>query len=126
MISNFDMDYRARNGKWHPLQTVTTEHEAMTTLRHWARRGYPVRWRKDNERQPLPQEIKAMYPPPKTTEFLVERKIAGRWYPVGKAETFKAAGEMLRHYLAQGDQVRWSKNGQELPLTRGGRKHDHR
>ena len=116
MIDVYNLDYRTRDGKWRGLMPVTTEHEALTTLRHWARRGYPVRWRKNLERQPLPDEIKAMYPPPKTAEFLVERKIAGRWHPVGKAETFKAAGEMLRHYLTRGDQVRWSKNGRELPI----------
>lgn len=116
MIDVYNLDYRTRDGKWRGLMPVTTEHEAMTTLRHWARRGYPVRWRKNLERQPLPAEIKAMYPPPKTPEFLVVRKIAGRWHPVGKAETFKAAGEMLRHYLTRGDTVRWSKNGRELPI----------
>lgn len=115
VIDVYEMQYRTHNG-WRSLATTASEQEAISTLRHWARRGYPVRWTKNLQRRPLPRDVEAMYPPPAKSVFLVERKLAGRWYPVGKADNFRAAGEILRHYMVRGDQVRWSKNGKELPI----------
>ena len=67
---------RPGDREWIPMVPADSKQAATNELRHWARRGWEVRWGCQGERLPLPEEVTNVVDvvshPPEPTYLVVD------------------------------------------------------